>query len=160
MVPRQTGAGGVVEAVLRARRVPRRSRPSWPTPATCTSPRAAPSTPGTWWSTAGAIRSLVYTGATRGREKNTIHVVTGAPDPAQPSRAEREAYTDAAIKQAAELRRTGDVAGARAVRLQMPDRPSDRQLAPWEAVLAQALQQDEPERTALEEMQAAQDCHH
>ena len=83
--------------------------------------------------------------------------MTGAPDPAQPSRAEREAYTDAAIKQAAELRRTGDVAGARAVRLQMPDRPSDRQLAPWEAVLAQALQQDEPERTALEEMQAAQD---
>ena len=39
----------------------------------------------------------------------------------------------------------------------MPDRPSDRQLAPWEAVLAQALQQDEPERTALEQMQAAQD---
>jgi hypothetical protein len=39
----------------------------------------------------------------------------------------------------------------------MPDRPSDRQLAPWEAVLAQALQQDQPERTALEEMQAAQD---
>jgi hypothetical protein len=105
----------------------------------------------------GASRSLVYTGGTRGREVNTIHVVTGAPDPAQPSRAEREAYTAAAIKQAAELRRTGDVAGARAVRLQMPDRPSDRQLAPWEAVLAQALQQDEPERTALEEMQAAQD---
>ena len=39
----------------------------------------------------------------------------------------------------------------------MPDRPSDLQLAPWEAVLAQALQQDEPERTALEEIQAAQD---
>ena len=39
----------------------------------------------------------------------------------------------------------------------MPDRPSDRQLAPWEAVLAQALQQDEPERTALEAIQAAQD---
>ena len=106
---------------------------------------------------AGASRSLVYTGATRGREKNTIHVTTGAPDPAQPSRAEREAYTDAAIRQAAELRRQGDIAGARAVRLTMPDRPSDRQLAPWEAVLAQALQQDEPERTALEEMQAAQD---
>ena len=106
---------------------------------------------------AGASRSLVYTGATRGREKNTIHVTTGAPDPAQPNRAEREAYTDAAIRQAAELRRQGDITGARAVRLTMPDRPSDRQLAPWEAVLAQALQQDEPERTALEEMQAAQD---
>ena len=53
----------------------------------------------------GANRALVYTGATRGREKNTIHVVTGPPDPAQPSRAEREAYTDAAIRQRAELRR-------------------------------------------------------
>ena len=105
----------------------------------------------------GANRSQVYTGATRGREKNTIGVVTGAPDPAQPSRAEREAFTDAAIKQAAELRRRGDTAGARAVPLRMPDRPSDRQLAPWEATLAQALQQDEPERTALEQMQAAQD---
>ena len=43
------------------------------------------------------------------------------------------------------------------MRLRMPDRPSDRQLAPWEATLAQALQQDDPERTALEEIQAAQD---
>ena len=105
----------------------------------------------------GANRSLVYTGATRGREKNTIHVSTGAPDPAQPSRAEREAFTDAAIRQRAELRRQGDAEAARAVPLSMPDRPSDRQLAPWEAELARALQQDEPERTALEEMQAAQD---
>ena len=40
----------------------------------------------------GANRSLVYVGATRGREKNTIHVVTGPPDPAQPTRAERDAY--------------------------------------------------------------------
>ena len=106
----------------------------------------------------GANRSLVYTGATRGREKNTIHVVTGAPDPAQPSRAERDAYADAAIRDGAALR-----AGRRRpsrpgrCRCEMPDRPSDRQMAPWEAVLAQALQQDEPERTALEEIQAAQD---
>ena len=60
----------------------------------------------------GANRSLVYTGATRGREKNTIHVMTGPPDPAQPSRAEREAYTAAAIRQRAGLRRQGDIAGA------------------------------------------------
>jgi conjugative relaxase-like TrwC/TraI family protein len=106
---------------------------------------------------AGANRSLIYTGATRGREKNTIHVVTGAPDPAQSSRAERDAYADAAIRKAHELRQAGDVNGARAVSLRMPDRPSDRQMAPWEAVLAQALQQDDPERTALEEIQAAQD---
>ena len=107
----------------------------------------------------GAIRSLVYTGATRGREKNTIHVVTGAPDPAQPTRAEREAYAAAQIRRAAALREAGRPDLAREVRLRMPDRPSDRQLAPWEAVLAQALQQDEPERTALEVIQAGPGLH-
>lgn len=106
---------------------------------------------------ASATRGLVYTGGTRGREKNTFHVVTGAADPAQPSRAEREAYTDAALARRRELREAGDPAAAQAVPLMMPDRPSDRQMAPWEAVLAQALQQDDPERTALEEVQAAQD---
>ena len=105
----------------------------------------------------GARRSLAYTGGTRGRDKNTFHIVTGAPDPAQPSRTEREAYTAAAIRQRAELRAQGNADAARAIPLVMPDRPSDRQLAPWEAVMAQVLQQDEPERTALEEMQAAQD---
>ena len=105
----------------------------------------------------GAIRSHVYTGATRGREKNTLHVVTGAPDPAQPGRAEREAYADAQIHRAAALRQAGEAEQAGQVRLSMPARPSDRQMAPWEAVLAQALQQDQPERTALEEIQAAQD---
>ena len=105
----------------------------------------------------GANRSLVYIGATRGREKNTIHVVTGPPDPAQPTRAERDAYAAAQIRRRAALRKAGRPDLAREVPLRMPDRPSDLQLAPWEAVLAQALQQDEPERTALEEIQAAQD---
>ena len=105
----------------------------------------------------GMNRSLFYTGMTRGREKNTVHVVTGLPDPAQPTRAEREAYTAEAIHQAAELRKAGDAEAANAVRLRMPDRPSDRQLAPWEAIVAQAMQHDDPERTALEEIQAAQD---
>ena len=105
----------------------------------------------------GAIRSHVYTGATRGREKNTLHVVTGAPDPAQPGRPEREAYADAQIHRAAALRQAGEAEQAEQVRLSMPARPSERQMAPWEAVLAQALQQDQPERTALEEIQAAQD---
>jgi len=106
---------------------------------------------------AGANRSLVYTGATRGREKNTFHVVTGAPDPAQPTRAEREAYTAAQLRRSAALRKAGRPDLARDVPLRMPDRPSDRQMAPWEATLAQALQQDEPERTALEVIQSAQD---
>ena len=105
----------------------------------------------------GITRGQLYTGSTRGREKNTIHVVTGAPDPAQPTRAEREAYTDAAIRRAHELRLAGDTAAADAVSFRMPARPSDRQMAPWEAVLAQALQREDPEGTALETMQAAQD---
>ena len=106
---------------------------------------------------AGATRSLVYTAGTRGREKNTFHVVTGPPDPAQPTRAERDAYAAAQIGRRAALRKAGRPDLAREVPLRMPDRPSDLQLAPWEAVLAQALQQDEPERTALEVIQAAQD---
>ena len=105
----------------------------------------------------GAKRSLAYTGSTRGRDKNTLHIVTGEPDPAQPSRAEREAYTAAAIRLRAELEAHGNAEAARRIPLTMPDRPSERQLAPWEAVMAQVLRQDEPERTALEEMQAAQD---
>ncbi|MGH3067710.1 MAG: MobF family relaxase [Streptosporangiaceae bacterium] len=104
-----------------------------------------------------AIRSLIYTGATRGREKNTIHVVTGPPDPAQPPRAERDAYALAQLRRSAALRKAGRPDVAREIQLRMPERPSDLQLAPWEAVLAQALQQDEPERTALEVIQQAQD---
>jgi conjugative relaxase-like TrwC/TraI family protein len=107
--------------------------------------------------TEGMTRDLLYTGSTRGREKNTLHVVTGAPDPAQPSRAEREAYADAAIATAGELRAAGDHEAAGAVDLRMPARPSDRQMAPWEAVLAQAMQRSNPEGAALEAMQAAQD---
>ena len=84
-------------------------------------------------------------------------MVTGPPDPAQPTRAERDAYATAQLHRAAALRKAGRPDLAREVPLRMPDRPSDLQLAPWEAVLAQALQQDEPERTALEVIQAAQD---
>jgi conjugative relaxase-like TrwC/TraI family protein len=105
----------------------------------------------------GMSRDQLYVGMSRGREKNTLHVPTGAPDPVQPSRAEREAYAAAGIARAAELRRQGDIAGAQAVRLQMPDRPSDRQVAPWEAVVAQIMQRAKPEGTALEQIQAAQD---
>ena len=132
----------------------RRARP---TPATSTSPRARTVDRGHLVVDGGANRSLVYTGATRGREKNTIHVVTGPPDPAQPTRAERDAYAAAQLRRSAALREAGRPDLAREVPLRMPDRPSDLQLAPWEAVLAQALQQDEPERTALEVIQAAQD---
>ena len=107
---------------------------------------------------AGATRSLVYTGShpRPGEEHHPRSDRGTGPGAAAAGPSGRPTPTPPSW-QRAELRRTGDVAGARAVRLEMPDRPSDRQLAPWEAVLAQALQQDEPERTALEEMQAAQD---
>jgi conjugative relaxase-like TrwC/TraI family protein len=105
----------------------------------------------------GMTRDQLYVGFTRGREKNTIHVVTGPTDPAQPDRAERKAYSMAALQRATELRQAGDAAAADAVGYRMPDRPSDRQLAPWEAVVAQVMQHRDPERTALEEMAAAQD---
>ena len=105
----------------------------------------------------GAVRSQVYVGATRARDKNTLHVVTGPPDPAQPSRAEREAYVAAQIAKRSELRAAGREDLAQQIRLRMPDRPSSLQLAPWEAILAQALQQDDPELTALATIQAAQD---
>ena len=77
----------------------------------------------------------------------------GAADPGRAGGLRR----GAASAGAAALRKAGRPDLAREVPLRMPDRPSDLQLAPWEAVLAQALQQDEPERTALEEIQAAQD---
>ncbi len=99
----------------------------------------------------------VYTAATRGREKNTFHVVTGPPDPAQPTRAEREAYADGAAQQAAELRRQGD--GRRGPGRYAADAgPAQRPAArPVGGSARPGLQQDEPERTALEEIQAAQD---
>jgi conjugative relaxase-like TrwC/TraI family protein len=104
-----------------------------------------------------ANRSLAYTGATRGREKNFLHVVTGPPDPAQPTRAERESYAKLQLRRAAILREAGREDLAKDVPIEMPTRPSDLQLAPWEAVLAQVLQADDPERTALEVIQQAQD---
>ena len=76
----------------------------------------------------GANRSLVYVGSTRAREKNTIHVVTGPPDPAQPTRAERDAYATAQLHKAAALRKAGRPDLAREVPLRMPDRPSELQL--------------------------------
>ena len=84
----------------------------------------------------------VYIGATRAREKNSMHVVTGPPDPAQPTRAERESYPQAAAAPgAATPSRPAGKTWPRTSRSRMPDRPSDLQLAPWEAVLAQVLQQ-------------------
>ena len=102
-----------------------RAPPSWPTRATSTSPRAAPWTGRTWWWTASANRSSVYVGATRAREKNIVHVVTGPPDPAQPTRAEREAYAQAQRAGPPTLRKAGREDLAREISIRMPDGPAN-----------------------------------
>ena len=69
----------------------------------------------------GMNREMLYVGMTRGREENTVHAVTGPPDPAGMTRAEREAYADEALRQAGERLRQGDRAGALAVPRIPPD---------------------------------------
>ena len=105
----------------------------------------------------GMNREMLYVGMTRGREENTALVVTGPPDPAGMTRAEREAYADEALRQAGELLRQGDKAGALAVPRTPPEPDGMRDRAPWEAVLAAAMAKDDPELTALEQIKAAQD---
>jgi conjugative relaxase-like TrwC/TraI family protein len=105
----------------------------------------------------GMTREMLYVGMTRGREENSAHVVTGPPDPADLTRAEREAFTRRAIKRAAELLRQGDRAAAMAVPRIAPEPDGMRDRAPWEAVLAAAMARDDPELTALEQVKAAQD---
>jgi len=105
----------------------------------------------------GMNREMLYVGMTRGRLENTAHTVTGPADPAGTTRAEREAYASEAIKQAGELLRQGDKAGALAVPRTPADPAGMRDRAPWEAVLAAVMAKDDPELTALEHIKAAQD---
>ena len=105
----------------------------------------------------GMNREMLYVGMTRGREENSAHVVTGPPDPAGMTRAEREAFAGRALGRAAELLRRGDRAGALAVPRTPPEPDGMRDRAPWEAVLAGVMARDDPELTALEHIKAAQD---
>ena len=102
-------------------------------------------------------REMLYVGMTRGREENTAHVVTGPPDPAGMTRAEREAFARQALERAGDLLRQGDRAAALAVPRIPPEPDGMRDRAPWEAVLAAAMARDDPELTALEQVKAAQD---
>jgi conjugative relaxase-like TrwC/TraI family protein len=105
----------------------------------------------------GMTRDQLYVGATRGREENTFHVVTGPPDPEGMSRAEREAFADEGIRRAAELLKAGDPAAARAVPVIPPDPEGMRDRSPWESVLAEVMHADEPELSALAQIRAAQE---
>jgi conjugative relaxase-like TrwC/TraI family protein len=105
----------------------------------------------------GMTRDQLYVGMTRGREENTLHVTSGRPDPAQMTRAQRQAYSAEALSRARALREAGDTEAARKVQIHPPHLPTEQQSAPWEAVVAQIMQRADPEGTALEQIQAAQD---
>ena len=107
---------------------------------------------------AGMNREMLYVGMTRGREENTAHVVTGPPDPAGLTRAEREAFARRALERAGDLLRQGEAAAALAVPRTPPEPDGMRDRAPWEAVLAAAMARDAPELTALEQVRAAQEA--
>jgi conjugative relaxase-like TrwC/TraI family protein len=105
----------------------------------------------------GMTRDLLYVGMTRGREENYAHVVTGPPDPADLTREERHAFTRAAIMQAAELARNGDMQGALEVSFDPPEPEGMRERATWESVIAAAMEHDDPGGTAIEAIRAAQE---
>ena len=150
-------SSGLPWAILRPKSRPRhtsRRTPSWPT-------RATSSGEGRTVDIAhlvvseGMTRDLLYVGMTRGRERNWAHVVTGPADPADLSREEREAYTDAAIIQAAWLKEPGDLDGALAVELEPPEPVGMRERDTWESVIAAAMERAEMLGTAIEAMRAA-----
>jgi hypothetical protein len=105
----------------------------------------------------GMTRDLLYVGMTRGRERNVAHVVTGPADPADLSRQERDAYTEAAIIRAAGLLEQGDRAAALAVELEPPEPEGVRERDTWESVIAAAMERAEPIGTATEAMRQAAD---
>ena len=102
-------------------------------------------------------RDMFYVGMSRAREANTAHVVTGPPDPAGPTRAQREAFARKGMAQAAELLARGDAEGARAVPLVAPEPAGMRDRAPWESVLAEVMRTDDTAGAALEQIKQAQE---
>ena len=95
---------------------------------------------------------MFYVGMSRAREENTAHVVTGPPDPAGLSRAEREAFAREGLAQASELLARGDAEAARAVPLVAPEPEGMRDRAPWESVVAEVMHHDDPAEAALEQI--------
>lgn len=105
----------------------------------------------------GMSRDLLYVGMTRGREENHAHVVTGPPDPADYSRAEREAYTSAAIDKMIEVADTAGIEAALAIPREPPEPDGMRERNTWESVIAAAMEHGELDGTAIEAMRAAAD---
>jgi conjugative relaxase-like TrwC/TraI family protein len=106
----------------------------------------------------GTSRDLLYVGMTRGREENHAHVVTGPPDPADLTREQREAYTDAAVDKMIEVASTAGLETALAtVPLDPPEPEGMRERDTWESVIAAVMGHGELDGTAIEAMRAAAD---
>ena len=105
----------------------------------------------------GMSSDMFYVGTSRAREENTAHVVTGPPDPADLSRAEREAFARKGLDRASELLARGDVEAARAVPLVPPEPDGMRDREAWESVLAEVMRRGDPAGSALEQIRQAQE---
>jgi conjugative relaxase-like TrwC/TraI family protein len=102
-------------------------------------------------------RDQAYVGMTRGRERNVAFVQTGPPDPAAPSRQDRDRAERARLEAAHEHLQRGDTEAALKAFEPGPEPEPTWQMEPWEAVMAQVLAKDDPLGTAVEQMKAAQD---
>ena len=109
--------------------------------------------------TESMTRDLAYVMATRGRERNVLFVVTGPPDPAAPSRQDRDRAARKRLEAAHEHLQRGDTEAALKAFEAGPEAEPEPtwQAAPWQAVIAQVLAKDDPLGTAVEQMKAAQD---
>ena len=85
-----------------------------------------------------------------------MFVVTGPPDPAAPSRQDREASPARALEAAHEHLLRGDTAAAMEAFREPPEPEPTWQMEPWAAVMAKVLAKDDPLGTALEQMREAQ----
>ena len=101
-------------------------------------------------------RDQAYVGLTRGRERNVVFVQTGPPDPAAPSRQDRERAERARMQAAHEHMQRGDTEAAMRALEPGPEPEPTWQAEPWQAVMAKVLAKDDPLETALEQMRAAQ----
>ena len=106
--------------------------------------------------TEAMTRDLAYVMATRGRERNVMFVVTGPPDPAAPSRQDRDRAARARLEAAHEHLLRDDTAAAMEAFREPPEPEPTWQMEPWAAVMAKVLAKDDPLGTALEQMREAQ----
>jgi conjugative relaxase-like TrwC/TraI family protein len=101
-------------------------------------------------------RDQAYVGLTRGRERNVAFVQAGPPDPAAPSRQDRDRAARERLQAAHAHLERGDTEAALEAFREPPEPEPTWQMEPWAAVMAKVLAKDDPLGTALEKMREAQ----